>query len=71
MLIIYVKHKVTLFSFSYADVKSIIFPMLMFLSSLNALLHSSHHQKGKRMNAATSQRACDTMIATKCFGISR
>lgn len=30
MLIIYVKHKVTLFSFSYADVKRIIFPMLMF-----------------------------------------
>lgn len=30
MLIIYVKHKVTLFSFSCADVKSIIFSILMF-----------------------------------------
>lgn len=38
MLIIYVNHKVTLFSFSYADVKRIIFPMLMFFVFFECLI---------------------------------
>lgn len=51
MLIIYVKHKVTLFSFSYADVKSIIFPMLMFFVFFECFITqfaSSKREKNER-----------------------